>query len=521
MKPQVKIIKYLEMLKTALELEEDDLIKMQATKIQQENIEELLPVVNLLDAPQQNREKILKLIDDYIFAPKDGTLTSHQQEIFDAIVSDFELTLKISDVMPSKNTHFIALSGFAGVGKTFVTTKLIEHFVKKLDYKVLLTTPTHKSLEVAKYMLNLQGLSIPTRTLHSYLDIRLVIDFLKGTKVFKRDKIDGQFDYEKDLDILIVDESSMVSNELLEFIVENLEQSKLKSVLFIGDPYQLPPVDEGQNGVESLPKKYFLKEVVRQAKDSYIKMIAIRLKDCIKDKKYIPIMEIFDTTKYPQLKIFYETKDMYDDFCLESEWFKNNKIVLSYTNSEVDAFNRVLRNRYWAQQNIFPKDALIVGDIIIFNETYQDDFRNSEIVTLAKVEKKQNNAIEVDVDGEKVPLLFFDCTSSDGRTFKAVSPDHSSGYNAFLLELSKEARNTKNNEERKKLWRRYFAIKNEYADIKYIHASTIHKSQGSTFNTVYIDLASLINLSHKDKDLAYRLMYVAVTRAAKDIKILL
>ena len=41
------------------------------------------------------------------------------------------------------------------------------------------------------------------------------------------------------------------------------------------------------------------------------------------------------------------------------------------------------------------------------------------------------------------------------------------------------------------------------------------------FQNVYIDLSSLIQFSKSDLELAYRLMYVAVTRAAKDIKILL
>lgn len=51
-----------------------------------------------------------------------------------------------------------------------------------------------------------------------------------------------------------------------------------------------------------------------QAKDSYIKTIANELKDCIKHKKFIPIMEIFDINKYPKMEFFYELEDMYDDF---------------------------------------------------------------------------------------------------------------------------------------------------------------------------------------------------------------
>lgn len=70
------------------------------------------------------------------------------------------------------------------------------------------------------------------------------------------------------------------------------------------------------------------------------------------------------------------------------------------------------------------------------------------------------------------------------------------------------------------MWKKFFILKEEYADLKYIHASTIHKSQGSTYKNVYLDLSTLIKLSHEEKELAYRLMYVAVTRASENIKII-
>ena len=65
---------------------------------------------------------------------------------------------------------------------------------------------------------------------------------------------------------------------------------------------------------------------------------------------------------------------------------------------------------------------------------------------------------------------------------------------------------------------KYFKLRDAFADIQYVFASTIHKLQGSTYNTDYIDLASLINNSRIPVDLKYRLAYVAITRARKQIK---
>ena len=72
---------------------------------------------------------------------------------------------------------------------------------------------------------------------------------------------------------------------------------------------------------------------------------------------------------------------------------------------------------------------------------------------------------------------------------------------------------------RKLYWKKYFTLRDSFADVQYIFASTIHKSQGSTYNTAYVDLASLINSKTLSNDTKFRLAYVAITRASKKVKI--
>ncbi|MCT7519193.1 ATP-dependent DNA helicase [Aliarcobacter cryaerophilus] len=521
MKNDIQIVKRLESIKISLELGDLDIVKYQALKLEDYSNTELQKISDLLKSDMLDIDQIINLINSYLYKPKVDRLTQHQQEIFEKIIGEFKTILDNKSKEISSKTNFVSLSGSAGVGKTFVSSKLIEYFVKKMEYKILLTAPTHKSLAVAKSMLNSINLNIPTKTVQSYLDIKLFTDYIKGTKKFVRDKIDLQADYEKDLDILVVDESSMISNELLMFIEENLEQNKLKSVLFIGDPYQLPPVDEQPNAVRHLPKTFELTEIVRQAKDSYIKTIANELKDCIKHKKFIPIMEIFDINKYPKMEFFYELEDMYDDFVTPDKWYRDN-IVLSYTNRNVDEYNRELRKRYWLQNDIYPTEPIIEGELLVFNESYKTEIYNSEVLKVIKVERKEDKFVILkdDSDNSTEPLKYFNCLSSDGRNFKTVDPDYYKLFSIYLGNLSLEAKTEKEKEKRKALWKRFFILKEEYADLKYIHASTIHKSQGSTYKNVYLDLGTLIKLSHEEKELAYRLMYVAVTRASENIKII-
>lgn len=514
MSTKVQIVKRLEIIKAAIELEDDDIVVQQIGKLQSENDDQLSKIINLIQ--NEDYSKISEAIDEYVYGFKNATLTPHQQEIFDAINKDIDTMLAEFSIekKQEKAKNFFSLSGSAGVGKTFVASKLIESFINK-NYKILLTTPTHKSLSVAKYMLNSNNIQVNAKTLQSYLDLKLDTDYHKGTKVFKRSKSNVMFDYEKNLDILVVDESSMVSNELLRFIEENLEHNKLKTVLFIGDQYQLPPIDEGSNGVVMLPKQYALTEIVRQAKDSYIKVIANEIKNCIRDKKYMPLLEIFSVAKYPQLKIFYNEQAFLDDFTKKDEWYKDKNIAISYTNDQVDEQNRLIRFKYWKDKEILATDAIIVGEILVFNETYGKKFQNSEVVTVTKAEKLFDSNIRI---------YYWECLDQLGRSFKVIDPSHKIAYNDYLIKIADEAKkiSTLDSEARKKKWRHYFATKETYADVKYIFASTIHKVQGSTYDTAYISVSSMASMINRnDHNMAYRLLYVAVTRASKEIKILL
>jgi len=521
MSVKVEVIKRLEALKTALELDDYDIIDLYLMKLKKEKDEALDGIINMIEQKIPDEDVVIK-IDDYIYGYKDSQLTPHQQGVFDCIVKDFEEILSNYNSANYYKPHdsFVSLNGFAGVGKTFVTSKLVKEFLAR-DYKILLVSPTHKALAVARYMLNAQDIRINLRTLHSYLDISLHTDYLDGTKSWKRARDKGQLDYEKNLDILIVDESSMVDNELFGFLEENLAQHKLKSILFIGDRYQLPPVsnENEENAVIHLSKQHTLREVVRQAQDSYVKQIAVELKNCIESKDYLPLTQIFNAQKYKKLKIYDNQRDFLDTFTKKQEWWKNNKIVAAFANDTVDEFNRILRFKYWHDRdNIVPQEDIIVGDTLVFNEGYKRIFQNSETIEVVNAKKYFHSEME---------LSYFVAKDKFGRTFKAIQPDDNNIYRDYLKSLSTKAFSLKKysskNDERKRLWRKYFAIKEDYADLKYKYASTIHKLQGSTYDESYIDLASIVGLTTNPEkiDLAYRLLYVAVTRARKDVVVVL
>jgi len=71
--------------------------------------------------------------------------------------------------------------------------------------------------------------------------------------------------------------------------------------------------------------------------------------------------------------------------------------------------------------------------------------------------------------------------------------------------------------ERKAAWRQFFKADRTFHDLRHGYASTVHKAQGSTFKTVFIDLPDL--LTCRDAELRNRLFYTALTGASHRVVI--
>ena len=62
--------------------------------------------------------------------------------------------------------------------------------------------------------------------------------------------------------------------------------------------------------------------------------------------------------------------------------------------------------------------------------------------------------------------------------------------------------------------------KNRFANLVYMFACTCHKSQGSTYNSVYVDANDMSKYEMYGKEMMYRLAYVSITRSSDKILIL-
>ena len=138
----------------------------------------------------------------------------------------------------SANTN-VFLTGGAGVGKTTITREVIEHFESEAQ-KVAKLASTGMAATL-----------IGGQTLHSFLDLGIASDVEELEK-------NGKYEIKKkikklieSMQLIVIDEISMVSDTLFEMISLRLKQAEFKgSLLVVGDFLQLPPVVRGNSEVK-------------------------------------------------------------------------------------------------------------------------------------------------------------------------------------------------------------------------------------------------------------------------------
>ncbi|MCF6244167.1 MAG: AAA family ATPase [Sulfurovum sp.] len=199
------------------------------------------------------------------------------------------------------------------------------------------------------------------------MGIKPFLDYKTGEEKFTVDKTKKN---KESTAILMVDESSMVGIDLYEYILEAIEEGRVGMVLFISDEHQLLPVGCISNKIYTLPLKYELTDIVRQAKKSGIKQIASALRRCIKTKKYMDIHKLLAEYKdsFSDIEYFYNTDMFLGNFHANTYWYEDDKILATHVNKNVHAINKIIRKQYWHELGKSNIPFLLSGDTLRFNQ---------------------------------------------------------------------------------------------------------------------------------------------------------
>lgn len=429
------------------------------------------------------------------------TLTDKQQYIFDDLIN------KIYNY-PGRVEAVIV--GNAGTGKSTLISKIIETI--NTGGNIAVTSPTHKANSVLRKMLLNVGITKEDAlisTIHSFLGLKLQNE--KNRQVLKHDPRSPNSTVK--VDVLFVDECSMISEEMYTHIMNQIHRVR-RAIVFIGDDCQLPPVEEeGAMGETKLsptfniPLRYELKEVLRQALDNPIINVATQIRECIGTKKdpMAILNKLEENETITSIDDEMTFLDVYKEYVCEHrgsarkiyDFVQENKII-AYTNYRVNFANMYIRNE------VFPNidDEFIPGEPIIFETTNENcPYTVQELIQCPNIAR--SNEFPFDSWKFEIP---------NGNYILGVGPYSRIAYDKYMEDLVLKIERKDENPITKKpyMWQDYYLIKNRINVINYPYATTAHKSQGSTFNNIWFDTDFIERIP--DNDTKCRILYTALTR---------
>lgn len=431
-------------------------------------------------------------------------LNTDQMSIADAILPLVENVLRKTP--KELEQRIFSIQGFAGSGKSTLMSILLGEFKKMGSPKIVMTSCTHKAVEVLKQM-SLEH-NIEAKTIHSYLNVKVVEDYSTGLY-----RLEQVVDKEcASVDILVCDEASMCGADLYELIQNEMIKGNIKCVIFSGDPHQILPVlGEDFPLYSGLIEhtEYMLTQITRQAEGSPIIELSTWLKDMIHTGKYESMDNIIKRIKsinVPEIELF-NRLDLWISRFKESDMSKS--LIVAHKNTTVNMYNRKARELDLGKGLPY----LIPNEQLIFGETHFDEdkaiHQNNERVTIQECEM---------VEDEQNDLMYWRVLDTGGEVFRVVDRASLPYYEENLKDIAKQAKFEKNSGLRSELWRRYFELKKAFQKVSYKYACTCNKSQGSSVTDVYIDLNELVQAAtYLSMDSVTRLLYVSITRAKEKV----
>ncbi len=427
--------------------------------------------------------------------------------------------------------QMMLLKGYAGTGKTYLITKLLDYFfTTRPNQQIAMTAPTNKAVKILRRSSQITKECVTFATIHSLLGLREQITE-NGDQIFVQANTDTPNII--NFKLLIIDEVSMLPDDL--FLKINNYAGQVK-IIFTGDSAQIPPVMKHDCIPFCEPENYDIKtieltEIMRQKKGNPI----IETSFAIRENQTSHNLPIVRTTNLnedgkgvihinsgneDERAAFIKTLEDY----FHCDAFKNNSDyakVISWTNKSVNQMNRLIRKMIFGEEmnmSLLPLPKVMIGEKLIANKpiikidsklgkiiqfSTNDEFEviSYEILTDKRFFFYYNTVVEeVLISGEKVR-----------KNIIILHEDSEPEYNKKLNEIKNAAMRETDPMRKRSEWRYFYDFQSEYANIGYNYAISAHKSQGSSYTNTFI-LEDDIDQNKKVIE-RNRIKYTACTRA--------
>jgi hypothetical protein len=404
---------------------------------------------------------------------------------------DIELTVEQSvaldffcQFLMDPDMPVMRLSGYAGTGKSTlvrILLKRLDGYMKmwelltsdRPDLEVALTATTNKAAEALH---DITGKTVTT--IHSFLGLRPVRDAGGQMKLVPAKRASVKFDY-----LLFVDEASMIDPELLGLI---FQQTKDCKIVFMGDKAQLLPVKHNKAPVFEAPfPEAALTQVVRQAAGSLINALATQFRETVATGIWTPF-------EPDGQAVIHLDREAFDQAVMTEfnrpDWHYADSKVLSFTNHRAITYNNALRDF------IKGSPELQEGDYAICNSYVRVGEHSIKTDAMVKITCIEDPCEIHAVQGRYVTI------NEHVRVFAPYNPQDIRRMNDWATKQMN--------------WKVQREVES-WIDLRAAYAQTVNKSQGSTYDKVFIDIDDISTCTSGNT--IARLMYVAVSRARHQV----
>lgn len=494
--------------------------------------EKIEPAIDKVLAEMSDVEKtamVGELNDELTMELPDGKVITFNTEQYRGIV-------KIRKWLKGKE-QFFTLAGYAGTGKTTIIKKIIDEF----RGRIVVSAPTHKAKKVIMMITQEDG-----ETLHALLGLSpdLNLDEFNPNKPIFNPISDPKMGT---YNLVVIDEASMINEDLYELIKKEAAHWKQVKILFMGDHAQIPPIGEKKSIVFDTKEieLHQLTQIMRQEENNPLAVIYSELRNNLSDV-YGGFSRVSAVNADNEGVVFTKNKNQFRDRLIEiftSDEYAGNMDyakLIAWRNVTVMQSNDIIRKAIFGEHaNILEaNEVLMAYRSIRARQQFFNLIDNSADYKVMRVSDQQKN--EFGLDGFKVNIrellptgkyMYRNIFILDHRDF-----DNLHTYAEIHDGLKTIAKNTKHKND----WRKYYAFRREsllmvkiikfrdgslresdetiVKDLDYGYAITGHKAQGSTYEHVFV-LEDDISMNSKTKE-RNQIKYVALTRPKKTATVL-
>jgi exodeoxyribonuclease-5 len=448
--------------------------------------------------------------------PEELLAIAQSGETFPLTREQEEFVLDVLSKLGQQVDEPVVLEGPAGTGKTTTLLRLIRAVVEGWGVNAIRVAAfTHKACSVLGATLSTWEEAPAPTTLHSLLYLKPQRAQYGQPETFSQTRtpnLGGVY-------LLLVDECSMIGVDLFKYIEAARKAHPKLFVVYAGDPNQLQPVGE-----RALSKTFRAGPVHRLTKvlrhDGAILTQATRIRElrhvaqlmpCSGGGSDVVLYESAEALEQAWLDKVVETDAQHDP---------TSCIMLCYTNDNRRKFNdRARKAIHGPDVPLFMKNDVLVT-LSAYTQRDEVVLNNNEDIVVQSAAQQvfnfPNHGTGAAYEGWRLFLR-------SGLTVPVLNPDQAKLFKKAVRALGKEIktqvdaaqarRDLRAVQIAKRRWStEYFHDAAYFAEVDFRYALTIHKSQGSTFQHVFITNDYL-----KSSAEAKSLLYVAFTRAAKSV----